>query len=713
MSTARILQAPPEIVNQYLSQLSDEELAQLRLLPQKPQGAPADFGGAVFPNPDNVRVSDDTESGLEPTRLSAGATFQRDNFAGAMPADVSNPAQAQILPTGAKSTPAPAFDPNAGYEKEASGSAPAFNPDAQYEAAPAEQTEEGEKKPGWLDRELPPDQDGPMLVQVAPGVFVPLYKNATLSGVQSIGRGVRDAIKGTIDLFSKPETADEKAAMALGPGLLPAYRVLRGLGHTAADSTQALAAIRDINASPDPIGAYAKAAQETAGQGAGQALVALAGEGLVRGVPPAAKATARTAERVTEKLRKITPKQAAQAVGGTSGAISGHGTLSAPGAYYGAKTAGRAAEIVLGKERANAPIFKPKLKATVEATTPAEDLEGISSPQTEAAAAAEPETIPAEVETASPKAETPAEVLNKRGTPAELEKLLNESLGGRPLEKGVPLRSQGMPKAPAASSLPEGFTPVKSSALRGYKYDPAAREFEYVTKDGQHYVRGDVGPEAMKAFDQRLADTGSYGKAWDALKKHPESGVGQFKVIDGKRMPVKGGAIANEAGEVIPKSQAGMQSEVGRKAERLGEFIRSEKPGPKSAKAQASAPASSGADVDLLSQLKQSLDAAKEAKGGIITSAEPEALMKRWGVDEESLRSGREQTRGMTADKVEAQIEQLVEQYKKGGAVEPILETRDAANNLVDVDGRMRVIAARRAGIQRIPIIVRRLAARK
>jgi len=58
----------------------------------------------------------------------------------------------------------------------------------------------------------------------------------------------------------------------------------------------------------------------------------------------AKKAPAAIAERaaaVVDKARNVTPKQAAQAVGGTSGAISGHGTLSAPGAYYGAKTAGR------------------------------------------------------------------------------------------------------------------------------------------------------------------------------------------------------------------------------------------------------------------------------------------------------------------------------------------------------------------------------------
>jgi hypothetical protein len=60
---------------------------------------------------------------------------------------------------------------------------------------------------------------------------------------------------------------------------------------------------------------------------------------------------------VIEHARNITPKQAAQLAGGVGGGVAGHGTLSAPGAYYGARTAGGVAEVLLGKERANAPIF--------------------------------------------------------------------------------------------------------------------------------------------------------------------------------------------------------------------------------------------------------------------------------------------------------------------------------------------------------------------
>jgi hypothetical protein len=58
-------------------------------------------------------------------------------------------------------------------------------------------------------------------------------------------------------------------------------------------------------------------------------------------------------------LSRVTPKQVGQAVGGTGGAVAGHGTLSAPGVYYGARTGGKIIEGVLGKARAGAPIMRP------------------------------------------------------------------------------------------------------------------------------------------------------------------------------------------------------------------------------------------------------------------------------------------------------------------------------------------------------------------
>jgi hypothetical protein len=114
---------------------------------------------------------------------------------------------------------------------------------ADLDAAPSGNT--GAAQPGFLDREIPLDS----------------YKNATLSGVQSIGRGVRGAVQGIWDtIAAPPQDAAEETVGALSPAALPLYRTLRSLGHTAEDATQVVGAIHDINQSADPTGTYAKVA---------------------------------------------------------------------------------------------------------------------------------------------------------------------------------------------------------------------------------------------------------------------------------------------------------------------------------------------------------------------------------------------------------------------------------------------------------------------
>lgn len=134
---------------------------------------------------------------------------------------------------------------------------------------------------------------------------------------------------------------------------------------------------------------------------------------------------------------------------------------------------------------------------------------------------------------------------------------------------------------------------------------------------------------------------------------------------------------------------------------------------PAAPKAPEPAPAAD-APTNLEKQAQASLDALLEKRGSIRTSAVPGDLLKRWGVDEESLASGREQTRGMSPKQTAEYTQKLVDRYKRLGAksVDPIIETRDADNNIVEVDGRARALAAHKAGIERIPIIVRRIAAK-
>lgn len=137
------------------------------------------------------------------------------------------------------------------------------------------------------------------------------------------------------------------------------------------------------------------------------------------------------------------------------------------------------------------------------------------------------------------KASEPTEPIIPRITQKEVGEQLKGALGYKPLAPNKPIFERPGIKSPAPTGeLPQGFTPVKSSAVKGFKYSPAQREFEYITKDGQHYVRGDVDDSAVQKFLQTAKEKGSYGKALSELRNNPQGGVGQFKVIGGKRVPV-------------------------------------------------------------------------------------------------------------------------------------------------------------------------------
>jgi len=185
----------------------------------------------------------------------------------------------------------------------------------------------------------------------------------------------------------------------------------------------------------------------------------------------------------------------------------------------------------------------------VPAAAPAPVAPEAATPIVELPAAAEP---PASTAAQEPRAST---------SPADVEKALNDALGGKPLERGVSLRNQ----IPALAGLkgkyttadlnvpglPEGFTPVDSSALRGYKYNPAANEFESITTAGQHYIHGDVSPEEAQTF----IDADSKGRAWQQIRQNPLVA----KVVNGTRVSVTPGTMQNAAGAVIPKASAGME----------------------------------------------------------------------------------------------------------------------------------------------------------
>lgn len=122
-----------------------------------------------------------------------------------------------------------------------------------------------------------------------------------------------------------------------------------------------------------------------------------------------------------------------------------------------------------------------------------------------------------------------------------LGKLLDQSLGAEQpnVQPGKPIYQRspaGPPSGAKAAQLPEGHTALEgSSALRSYKYDPSAKEFEaWPTSGDTAYRYGDVSPDAAQAFEQ--AD--SKGKAFQQIKN---SGTLVAKRINGKWTPVKAG----------------------------------------------------------------------------------------------------------------------------------------------------------------------------
>lgn len=339
--------------------------------------------------------------------------------------------------------------------------------------------------------------------------------------------------------------------------------------------------------------------------------------------PKLSAALSEPAAATAERLRNITPKQAAQTAGAATGAGLGHGALSVPGAYYGAKGAGGIAESILGKERANAPILPRKTPfvdpgapypenpgelelhpvypgASEPATPPAELLqaralsEGAQAAVDPAAGlrgikqAAEPAAVyPGATQPATPSPEllqarslsqgasVPPEpksaalgkiklsdlpphavhqAIQELGSKAsipdiasralQLQQRLDEAVGAKPLQPGVPLKYQTAAGGKPMPGIPEGFTPVDSTALKGYKYDPDTREFESVTQGGQHYIHGDVSPEEAQSF----ADADSKGKAWQQIRNNPLVA----KVVNGKRVATKPVQMPTEEAGVAP-----------------------------------------------------------------------------------------------------------------------------------------------------------------
>lgn len=152
------------------------------------------------------------------------------------------------------------------------------------------------------------------------------------------------------------------------------------------------------------------------------------------------------------------------------------------------------------------------------------------------------ETPAAQQSAATPPAPKPSPRPIARGTLNKMmDSELGKALGAKQLDPKVPLRGQMAARMPQESeaAIPEGHTPVESSALRSYKYDAAAREFHARATSGNTvYVYGDVAPEDAAAFEKAT----SKGQAWGAIRRNPLVA----KIVDGKRVAVKAGVASSQ-----------------------------------------------------------------------------------------------------------------------------------------------------------------------
>jgi hypothetical protein len=733
-------------------------------------GAPADFAGRVLQNAGNVQVSDDTDSGIPALRLPNGVSATTGAYTGTPKLDVSNPAQAQVLPA-AMQTVGSEWAP---VKEEASGDASAWKPVAE---AKGEDVHAPEQKGilrqawDWANKGL---ISGDTLLNIAgetspskpkdmkPGETTVEYLKRVRDQIdpnhpwiQGIKSGLAGANLDAYNMAGGFTSPLSLATLLAGPAEKApgaAGKAARALSGVASAGFAAKGTSDVVDAATDSSKDLPTRVQEGL-QGAAMAAGGVAG--AAESAKPTIKAVSETAPKVLEKVRNVTPKQAAQVVGGGTGAVAGHGTLSAPGAYYGAKTAGKITEGVLGKERANAPIFKKPVNAA--ATRAAEIESPTPKPESKLAPVERDATLnkrnipeyageeePAANSMVSRSKETPQRADLQQGEVAEPQSprdALRDSLdrlgSGKPkLRSSYKTISNGIIYEYKGGQFLKDGTVLDSSADIADAVDaleaPPGKVIE-----GQTVGTKEGAARDTKLYQQAKKELGSDASVSEVAKRAQELKTSPYTGTESRVVPATHNirenlALVKEAEAAPSRINNSMAERLQDKAlsqemnwdlekhgykadsEARREFIARNSTGTtkgdlikQANQARANAPIK--VTEDLTPALKKSVDYANAKKGGVMTTADPGMLAERWGASEKSIADTDAQLRGKTAGESQKYIDQLAESYKKGHPVQPVMETRDAANNLIEVDGRHRALAAKKAGITRIPVIVRRI----
>jgi hypothetical protein len=398
-------QLPPELRRRPLTPAEYAALSQSQLeqagLAEPNDGAPANFGGPVFPNPNHVQPQLDTDSAVPVTALPHGVSFQKENYQGGTNPDLSNPATADILPEAGRTISAD-FSPGAKSNSSQSNSmstVPIISPAGDVGDVPFTQMKAALAAGGKMGVSVKAP-DGTIGV-----VPADRYQDAAKAGATILPykeqetqhpgfwATAADQLGGLLHPsgFSPYPGMDQEAKSAAATQSAQQDQSRKAAGY----SLPYRAAVPVAQAAGVNVPAMEQSAKEgdVAGVAAG-AVVPIATLGAAEAIHQTgvgAKVTTRALDAAgdaidaaRQKITNVTPKQAAQVVGGAGGGIAGHGPLSAPGAYYGAKTAGGITEGVLGKERANAPIFGPKpITPELDATSENKPFAGAPKPKTE------------------------------------------------------------------------------------------------------------------------------------------------------------------------------------------------------------------------------------------------------------------------------------------------------------------------------------------
>lgn len=153
--------------------------------------------------------------------------------------------------------------------------------------------------------------------------------------------------------------------------------------------------------------------------------------------------------------------------------------------------------------------------------------------------------------------------------------------------------------------IPEGHTPVESSALRSWKYDPQTKVFSALTKDGTIYTHGEVTPAEAEAF----GNAESKGKAWaDIRNNHVNLGKNAY----GETLP----RVKSASRIATPESKPPQFLEdMGPFSTTRGGQLDALRPPPKPM--GLAPPVKSAAAEDLTPQLQKSLDLTNSKKTGM------------------------------------------------------------------------------------------------